>query len=410
MATFRDVFAFWVFLTLSSWNKVALSAGEPPVKMTVLLPFTSVYRDIGDAVRDGFLLGVEKQSKILGIDSKTLLDVQFVDSKADVPTARDLVKAAIGNGAKIIGGVVSSDVAMAVQSEAQASKVPLIIFGAAGTPKVRSDSGRFLRLTFSNYQPPYGLAAWLRNQGPYSKSSVKKKYACIHADYQAGIDYCDGFKMGFGDAGTEIGRVPVPFRTVDKSPFLVQLKGLKPDFAYAFFAGSDAEIFLTEYYKFQLHKNIPLTVTGDVFAPKLLEAYNQTAKQFSTGDGVYFSSHWAPSLENMANKEFLQAFREKYQRDPSHFALHGYDGGRLVIDGLNKNRMPESLINTMRHADIPSPRHGKPIRFDSGGDPINPQYIFLTRIENGKIKINQVGTIESLDFDDILKNKGSTAH
>jgi len=94
----------------------------------------------------------------------------------------------------------------------------------------------FLRTSFSNQHAGIGLALWIKEHPVVP--TTKPRWACIHADYAAGPDFCNGFVLVYKEIGEEIGRVPVPFKTLEKKSQLVQLSKLQPDFAFAFFAGA----------------------------------------------------------------------------------------------------------------------------------------------------------------------------
>src|SRR5262245_55440564 len=84
-----------------------------PVKVAVLLPFSGVYRENGLAAKNGFLLGLKKEASEAKVNLESWVTVDFIDSLGDdADQSLTLAKKAIGEGAKAILGIVSSDVAL----------------------------------------------------------------------------------------------------------------------------------------------------------------------------------------------------------------------------------------------------------------------------------------------------------
>src|SRR6266699_6545595 len=110
-----------------------------PVKLAVLLPFSGVYKDNGVTAKNGFLLGLKKEAGEAKVNIESWVTVDFLDSRADADYSLELAKKVIGEGAKAILGIVSSEVALQLKDYAlNKAQVPFIIFAAAGTPELRS--------------------------------------------------------------------------------------------------------------------------------------------------------------------------------------------------------------------------------------------------------------------------------
>ena len=46
--------------------------------------------------------------------------------------------------------------------------------------------------------------------------------------------------------------------------------------------------------------------------------------------GIFNTSHWAPDLDNAANKKFVAEFEKEYDRLPTLYASQGYDAALLI--------------------------------------------------------------------------------
>ncbi len=376
-----------------------------PVKLAVLLPFSGVYRENGVAAKNGFLLGLKKEASEAKVNVESWVTFDFLDSRADVDHSLELAKKVIGEGAKAILGIVSSEVALQLKEYVlNEAHVPFIVFAAAGTTELRSMHPLFLRTSFSNQHASIGLALWIKEHPVVP--TTKPRWACIHADYAAGPDFCNGFALIYMQIGEEVGRIPVPFKSLEKKPQLVQLSKLQPDFAFAFFAGAEAAVFVQDYYRFKIQEKIPLLMPGFAMTGQLLQAYEKTLEQYGTAIGVLSALHWAVELENQENQTFVGTYQEEYNTPPIVYAMSAYDAGRLLVRALIQlegrwNGL--QVVQQMKTLPLSSPRDGKSLQFDTHGDPINPEYIFRTERRGDRLVNTLIGQVPSINMDDYLK-------
>jgi len=376
-----------------------------PVKIAVLLSFSGVFKLTGDNAKNGFLLGLKKEASEAKVNLESWVTFDFLDDEADEEHGLELAKKAIGEGAKAVLGIVSSGVALKLKdyvlNEAQ---VPLIVFAASGTSELRNTHPLFLRTSFSNQHAGIGLALWIKEHPVVT--TTKPRWACIHSDFAAGPDFCNGFALLYKQIGEEIGRIPVPFKSLETKPQLVQLSKLQPDFAFAFFGGADAAVFVQDYYRLKIHEKIPLLTPGDVVTGQWLQLYEKTLDQYGTAIGVLSALHWAGELENQENKTFVGLYQEEYKAPPRHYAMSSYDAGRLLVKALTQlegrwNGM--QVVQQMKTLPLASPRDGKVLKFDTHGDPINPEYIFRTERQGDRLVNTLIGQVPSINMDDYLK-------
>jgi branched-chain amino acid transport system substrate-binding protein len=198
----------------------------------------------------------------------------------------------------------------------------------------------------------------------------------------------------------------VPFKSLEKKPQLVQLSKLQPDFAFAFFGGAEAAVFVQDYYRFKIHEKIPLLAPADVVMGQLLQFYEKTLEQYGTAIGVLSALHWAVELENQENQTFVALYQEEYNTPPIVYAMSAYDAGRLLVKALTQlegrwNSL--QVVQQMKTLPLSSPRDGKLLKFDTHGDPINPEYIFRTERQGDHLVNKLIGQVPSINMDDYLK-------
>src|SRR5262249_13421090 len=152
--------------------------------------FSGVYKDIGVDAKHGFLLGLKKEASEAKINLESWVTFDFLDDQADADHSLELAKKVTGAGAKAILGIVSSAVALKLKDYAlHEAAVPCIVFATSGPSELRNTHPLFLRSSFSNQHAGIGLALWTKEHPVVP--STKPRWACIHADYAAGSDYCN---------------------------------------------------------------------------------------------------------------------------------------------------------------------------------------------------------------------------
>ena len=86
--------------------------------------------------------------------------------------------------------------------------------------------------------------------------------------------------------------------------------------------------------------------------------------------------------------------------------MSSYDAGRIFVKALSKLKGKwdkNKLMRIMRNISVLSPRHGKKLKFDQFGDPINPEYIFVTEKKQNKLINRRVGKIPDININNYIK-------
>ena len=86
--------------------------------------------------------------------------------------------------------------------------------------------------------------------------------------------------------------------------------------------------------------------------------------------------------------------------------MSAYDAGRLLVKALTQleGRWDGGqVVQKMKTLPLVSPRDGKVLKFDTHGDPINPEYIFRTERQGDRLVNKLIGQVPSINMDDYLK-------
>jgi hypothetical protein len=78
--------------------------------------------------------------------------------------------------------------------------------------------------------------------------------------------------------------------------------------------------------------------------------------------------------------------------------MSAYDASRLLVKALTQleGRWDGAqLVQQMKTLPLASPRARKVLKFDTHGDPINPEYIFRTERQGGRLVNTLIGQVPS---------------
>jgi branched-chain amino acid transport system substrate-binding protein len=351
----------------------AARAQQPKLRIGLMLPYTGTYAALGNAITNGFKLGVEEQGGKLGGREVEYFTVDDESDPAKAPdNANKLVKR---DKVDVLVGTVHSGVALAMAKVARDNNV-LLIDPNAGADDLTGPlcSPNFFRTSFTNWQPGYAM-------GKVAAEQKKKTAVTFTWKYAAGEESVNGFKEGFeAGGGKVIKAMALPFPQVEFQSYLTEIAALKPDVVYVFFAGGGAVKFVKDYAAAGLKSSIPLYGAG-FLTDGTLEAQGDAAQ------GLLTTLHYADGLENPKDKAFRAAYAKAYKAEADVYAMQGYDAAQLLAVGLGAVKgdtgKRKELVAAMEKAHIDSPRGH--MTLSRSHNPVND--IYLRKVEGKQNKV-----------------------
>ena len=349
-------------------------AQAKPLKVGLMLPYSGTFAQLGEnithaiemviAERNGKFGGREIQIIKLDDESKPELGPQ----NADRMVKRDNVDVLIGT--------VHSGVQLGIHKVVKESGTLCIVpnAGAVGVTRELCAKNVF-RMSFSNWQPAYGMGLALGKRGV-------KKAAWITWDYAAGAESGAGFKEGLEKAGGQVvATLTLKFPETNFQPLLAQIPGLGVEAVGAFFAGGGAVHFGKDYPAAGI--KVPLCGSGFLTEGVL-------GPQGAAAEGVETALHYGDGIDNLKNTAFRAAFKAKAGREADVYAVQGYDSAQLLVIGLEavKGNMEDEagLYKAMRAAKIDSPRG--PVSLSPSQDVVHN--IYLRKATGGLNKVTGI--------------------
>jgi len=262
-------------------------------------------------------------------------------------------------------GVIWSNVMLAIYQPAIQSGT-LLISANAGPHEIAGEkcAPNFFSASWQNDQTPEAMGKFMDDQ------KMSDVYL-IAPDYAAGHDMMSGFKRFF--KGKVVAETYAKFGQSDYQVEISQIRDANPKAVFAFLPGGMGIQFVKQYAQAGMREKIPLYSAFTV-DETTLPAIGDAA------EGNYEVGFWSPDLDNPRNKEFVTAFRQKYNYWPSYYAAQSFDAiamiERAVAAAKGDLADKKTMIAALEKADFPSVR-GK-FKYNTNHFPIENFYLLKT--------------------------------
>ncbi len=347
-------------------------AGNTPVRIGILLPYSGTYAMLGDSITNAFKMRIDEAGGKVG---GRPVEYVAIDSEMSVPKAGQNVNKLISKQkADFIIGPVHSGIAAVMAKIIGKKGSPIMIDPNAGSNAVTGAlcAPNIFRTSFSNWQTAVMA-------GPAMYDAGHRTIITISWKYGAGIQMMQAGRASFEKVGGKsVKDILNPFPSVEFQAHLSTIADMKPDAVFAFFSGGGAIKFLKDYEAAGLKAKIPLYGTGF-----LTEGVEKPAG--SAAEGIQTTLHYARDLPNETNQRFIANYEKKFGSGKSNvFAVQGYDSASLLLQGMaavdGDVSAQSKIIGAMESTVIDSPR-GK-FSFSKSHNPV--QNIYLREVRDGK--------------------------
>ena len=363
--------------TVAAAIPLRYARGANPIKIGLVLPYSGVYANFGEGITNGFEYALKKRGGQLGgrpveiLKGDDQLDPKIGGEVTQKLVTRDKVD--------FVVGTVGSNVVPVMEKICIENDTFLIIPTAASNEVTRARCNPLVfRTSHSNWQITSPAGPWLFKQG-------KKRVITMGMNYAAGKEEVEAFVETFKTAGGEVIDQKWPgIKELDYQAYFADVLPKQPDAVFTFFAGSNAVEFVKQYAQAGLKERVPLYGAAYLTDSTLLPA------QGAAADGVITSGHWAPSLDNPANKAFTAEFKQATGKDADLNSMHGHDTLTVMALALEKVKGElkdrKALSSAIQALEFQSPRG--PFRFSKARNPI--QNIYALEAKSGQLRVLEV--------------------
>ncbi|MBV0881526.1 ABC transporter substrate-binding protein [Noviherbaspirillum sp. L7-7A] len=286
-----------------------------------VVSLSGTYGMFGDDMRKGVEIAIEQRgSKVLGKPIK----VSWEDDETKPQPAVQKTTRLIADGAQMIFGAVSSSSTLAIMNIAKQRKVPHLVTISADDKITVPGASRYTFRTSNTLGMEQRMAL------NYTKDQKLKRVYGVIADYQATRDSWEWYRKEAEKAGVQIvGADFPPLGNRDFSTIVDKVAKSDADSVVLFQTGSDAVTLVKQAGQVNLAK------TKKIFGPVIADE-TMAAAVGPASIGVNSGVRYHYTIDNPANKKFVDAYRKKYNEFPSMAAGEAYDGMAWWLDVVEK--------------------------------------------------------------------------
>jgi branched-chain amino acid transport system substrate-binding protein len=310
-------------------SDAAATAEKHTIKVGIVYSRTGLLSAYGAEYVQGLRLGLEYVTKGTGRVNGHKIEVTLVDDAGDPAKAVSAAKDLIGRGYKILGGSVSSGVALQMAPLAEQNKV-LFISGPAATDLITGANRYTFRSGRQSYQDVLAAKEILGR-------GVGRKIVVFAQDSAFGQGNFAAVNAVLGGRGHTVSRILVPLSATDFTPFAQQAKNANPDLLFVAWAGTTAPAMWRALEQQR--------VLGSV---KVTTGLAERATWGSYAPGIDFLTHYVADAPKNRVNNWLKAKMKRRGQAPDLFTPDGFNAGLMIAravarGGDNVDRMISAL-------------------------------------------------------------------
>jgi branched-chain amino acid transport system substrate-binding protein len=344
------------------------ASAQSPIKIGYLNDASGALSTLAPAHTNAIQLALDEVNRTVGGRS-----VQFIveDSASTPATAANKVRKLVEqDGIHILMGPMNSASALAIR-EYVTEKKPLWMVSQSSVLALTSPKApNVFRTALADRQPHQPFGNHVAQRLGY------RRVATVALDYAPGVEQQAGFEKLFQAAGGDVvQKVFIPLGSPDHAPYIGNINTDQIDAVVVIMWGVDAIRFLQQSAEYGLGQRKPIIGYG-MIDEDTMPATGQAAV------GIVNWYDYSASLDNPENKRFVESYKAKYNAVPTAVAVHGYEGMRAVLAGLEQVggnvEAADRLIAALEKLELKVPRGT--LKFDENHQAILPMYLF--RVEN----------------------------
>lgn len=328
--------------TIAAALPIAASAqGKEPVKVGLVTSKTGVWAEMGDEVSRGIKFAIDEANAQGGVDGRKIL-VAEGDDEGTPDAGRRAAEKLARDGHNLLIGSIGSAVSLAIMQGLD--RWDAAYFATISkSDKITGDSckARAIRTVQSDAIDIAMINQWAANlQG--------NNFAVIASDYAWGHDSASSFKKAVEAKGKKVSlSLFVPLGAKDYSPYISQLKAANVDTIWAAIPARDGIAFMKQAGEFGLMPKA--RVVGHAM---LSEFMVRGTGKFQ--DNMVGTLGYGADFDYPRNKEFVAAWKAKFNRVPTETEGLGYLGAAVMLEGvkLAKSPKPADVMAALRGAQV----------------------------------------------------------
>ncbi|MDO8144271.1 MULTISPECIES: substrate-binding domain-containing protein [unclassified Isoptericola] len=293
------------------------SAAAEPVEVGIIYSKTGPLAAYGEAYHEGFEAGLDHATDGTGEVDGRPIEVTYLDDAGDPDKAVNHAKDIIGQGVQIMGGTVSSGIALKLAEQAEQNQV-LYVSGPAAADAITGINDYTFRSGRQSLQDVATAGTFVDPDG--AKVLV---FAQDNAFGQGNLAAVEGV---LGAQGADVDSVLVPEDATEFTPFARQVVDADPDLVFVAWAGaSSGAMWQGLDQQGVLDATTVVTGLGDAAT---FDAYGDAAGK------VDFLNHYFPGApDNEVNDAMVSAVEEA-GGTPDLFTPDGFVAAQMIVHAI----------------------------------------------------------------------------
>ena len=314
-----------VVLLLATMLVPAMAESTEPVKIGAIAPTTGSLATYGESVTNGIKLAVEEINANGGVLGGRLLEVTYMDDKADSTESANAFNKLVSDGNKAIIGSVTSGVTAGLAALADAEGMLLL------TPTATADT------ITDGYSSVFRACYRDSFQGEVAaKVAAKLGVTKVAVLYASGDTYSAGLYEAFKASATEMGLEIVDTEsssTTADTDYTTQLTNI---------VASGAELIFAPYYYDSIGPYIVPQARAAGFEGYFIGAdgwdgtQNTMVEDKSLYNKCFYTNHYAPDDPSDIVQNFVSKYTETFGAESlTALAALAYDATYMLADAIN---------------------------------------------------------------------------
>ena len=340
------------------------SKSGDPLKVAIIPPSTGPLAVFGADAAKAWEYAAKEANANGGVDGHK---VEIVKSQTDAQpttTVRAARKVATQDGAKFIGGVMTSPEHGALQP--QLAALGALNFNALGKDDALTGKGcspNSFRAVQSNAMDVNAIAATL------SKLPAKT-WAIQAVDYSTGHSAADKFKAAAEKAGKQVVLESfAPLGSTEFGSYITKLKGADADGLFAVEYGADGVAFINQGAQFKLFDKYKTVVGLNMVSEPLFKPLGDKIVGFYNNLGYDVGS------DNAKNKAFVDGYTKANGAAPYYVVADNYIAAQMLFEAVKKAKSvdPQKVKAALPGLSFDSIEG--PVKVDSDGQLVRPSHV-----------------------------------
>ena len=315
--------------TVAAPTVLRYARGETPIRIGMPLALTGPAAEIGAQMRRGAEFWAKQVNAKGGLLGRQI-ELHTEDTTGDPATCVRKAQLVVerDNCHLLFGMVLSSEALAVVPKLAEWNAIFMSSDNGDGRLTGSSFVPNFFRANISGPMETRVISLYLRG------SNMKNFYA-IGMDYAWGHNSIDVFKDEVVKAQKNfVGAVFSPIGTTDFSTYITKIRQAGADACFIVMQGADNNAFLSQAHEYRLSDKVELLTS--IVDLNSIHAVGDAAL------GLAGSTRYVFTIDNPANKAFVEAWRKEYGAEPDVFEGEQWQACQVLQAGIEQAKSIEA--------------------------------------------------------------------